>query len=129
MLRTLARLQRTLDALDIEGLATFWDDAPVGTDPTLAEWSDFISVYLASPAPPPAASAHLRHHALAYLLSATFKDCSVIVRVPDGTATVIDLDPKSIDRLRKWGRLDSEIVSAYAAVPDRKVCRDAALLD
>ncbi|KAJ7481157.1 inositol-pentakisphosphate 2-kinase [Mycena galericulata] len=129
VLRTLAHLQRTLDALDIEGLAALWDRAPAGPDPTLPEWLDFLAAYLASPAPPPPADpAHLRYHILAFLLSATLKDCSVVVRVPDGTATVIDLDPKSVDRLRKWEQLDREIVSAYAAVPDRKVCVDAALL-
>ncbi|KAJ7749519.1 inositol-pentakisphosphate 2-kinase [Mycena maculata] len=125
VLRTLAHLQRTLDALDIEGLAALWDRAPVGPDPTMSEWTDFIATYLAAPSLPPADSAHLRHHALAYLLSATLKDCSVIVRVPDGTVAVIDLDAKHIDRLRKWARLDAEIVRAYAAVPERKVCVDA----
>ncbi|KAJ6531190.1 inositol-pentakisphosphate 2-kinase [Mycena capillaripes] len=128
VLRTLSRLQRTLDALDIEGLATLSDLAAVGADPTIAEWAEFVSAYLSAPSPPPADAAHLRYHVLAYLLSATFKDCSVIVRVPDGTATVIDLDPKSVDRLRKWERMDKEIVSAYAALPDRKVCVDAAFL-
>jgi len=126
ILRILSRLQRTLDALDIEGLAALSDLASVGADPTIAEWAEFVSAYLAAPAPPPPAeTAHLRYHVLAYLLSATFKDCSVILRVPDGTATVIDLDPKSVDRLCNWERMDKEIVAAYAAVPDRKVCLDA----
>ncbi|KAF7337935.1 Inositol-pentakisphosphate 2-kinase [Mycena venus] len=131
ILRTLSCLQRTLDALDIEGLAPLWDLASVGTDPTIAEWAEFVSAYLAAPSPaPPADPAHLRYHVLAYLLSATFKDCSVIVRVPDGTATVIDLDPKSVDRLRKWEEMDKEIVAAYAGVPvaDRKVCVDSDVL-
>jgi inositol-pentakisphosphate 2-kinase len=125
VLHTLSRLQRTLDALDVEGLAPLWDLAPVGTDPSIDEWSAFISEYLAAPTqPPPADAAHLRYHVMAYLLSASFKDCSIILRVPDGTATVIDLDPKSVDRLRKWERLDAEIVAAYAAVPDPRVCAD-----
>ncbi|KAJ7784381.1 hypothetical protein B0H16DRAFT_1681796 [Mycena metata] len=65
----------------------------------LCDWTDFLAAYLA------------------YLLSATFKDCYILVRVPDGTATVVDLDPKSVDRLRKWEQLDKEIVTAHAAVP------------
>jgi inositol-pentakisphosphate 2-kinase len=129
VLHTLSRLQRTLDPLDIEGLANICNLAPVGADPTIAEWTQFVSTYLAAPSPPPPATvAHLRYHVLAYLLSATFKDCSVIVRVPDGTATVIDLDPKSVDRLRKWERMDKDIVEAYGAVPDPKMCIDAAVL-
>ncbi|KAJ6502037.1 inositol-pentakisphosphate 2-kinase [Mycena sanguinolenta] len=129
VLRTLAHLQRTLDVLDIEGLAALYDlaSASTGADPTIAEWAEFVSAYLASPSSAPPDAAHLRYHVLAHLLSATFKDCSVIVRVPDGTATLIDLDPKSIGRLRKWECLDQEIVAAYAAVPmqERKVCVDA----
>ncbi|KAJ6490689.1 inositol-pentakisphosphate 2-kinase [Mycena vitilis] len=129
VLRTLSRLQRTLDPLDIEGLAHLCSTSLVGADPTIAEWTSFVSAYLAAPDPPPPAdAAHLRYHVLAHLLSATFKDCSVIVRVPDGTATVIDLDPKSVDRLRKWERMDKEIVSAYAALPDRKVCVDTGVV-
>ncbi|KAJ7217091.1 inositol-pentakisphosphate 2-kinase [Mycena pura] len=127
VLRTISRLQRTLDALDIEGLAALWGCAPGGADPTLAEWGDFISTYLAAPAPsPPADPAHLRYHVLAYILSATFKDCSVIVRVPDGTASVIDLDVKDVGRLPRWERLDREIVAAYTAIPEknRKCCLD-----
>ncbi|KAJ7264995.1 inositol-pentakisphosphate 2-kinase [Mycena haematopus] len=128
VLRTLAHLQRTLDALDIEGLAALWDLATIGPEPTISEWAEFVSAYLAAPfSPPPADAAHLRYHILAYLLSATFKDCSLIVRVPDGTATLIDLDPKSIDRLRKWERMDKEIVAAYSAVPNRKVCLDSSV--
>ncbi|KAJ7024292.1 inositol-pentakisphosphate 2-kinase [Mycena alexandri] len=126
VLHTISRLQRTLDALDIEGLARLCGLAPIGTQPTIAEWTDFLDAYLASPTtPPPADATHLRYHVLAYLLSATFKDCSVLVRVPNGTATVIDLDPKSVDRLRKWEQLDREIVTAYAAVPNRKICVDS----
>ncbi|KAJ7766764.1 inositol-pentakisphosphate 2-kinase [Mycena metata] len=125
VLQTISRLQRSLDALDIEGLAALCGLAPIGTQPTIAEWTDFLDAYLAAPTtPPPPDATHLRYHVLAYLLSATFKDCSILVRIPDGTATVIDLDPKSVDRLCQWEQLDREIVTAYAAVPIRKVCVD-----
>lgn len=38
--------------------------------------------------------------------------------------TVIDLDPKSLDRLRKWEVLDQEIADAYSEV-EPKGCVDA----
>jgi len=68
----------------------------------------------------------IRYYTLAYLLSGTFKDCSVILRFPEReegseggeggkpTITAIDLDPKSITRLPKWAELDAEIVGAFA---------------
>jgi inositol-pentakisphosphate 2-kinase len=78
---------------------------------------------------------NLRHYLLAYLLSATFKDCSIIAKLdflkPGDQSghrvcpiTVIDLDPKSLDRLQRWEQLDWEIVSSYTPVK-RKVCIDA----
>ena len=95
-------------------------------EPNLADWSEFLDTYLlhkpkfdhAHPSPE-----HLRYYLLAYLLSATFKDCSVIVRLhyldepraemkPE-SVVVIDLDPKSMDKLRGWEKLDKEIVVKY----------------
>ncbi|ESK87743.1 hypothetical protein Moror_11280 [Moniliophthora roreri MCA 2997] len=167
VLQTLNRLQRTLDMLDIEGLSKLWEkwhettpDKPIphiGQDtlePTLDEWNRFIDGYLSQP--PPASSSEggeptlpvieteyqLRKYLLAYLLSATFKDCSIIirmdllspgadgqVRVDSRRVTVIDLDPKSMTRLRKWEELDAEIISAYRAgtedgKAERKKCVD-----
>lgn len=181
VLKTLSKLQRSLDVLDIEGLSRLWqytemmapayrtqfaqffampedDDegplmpgsfpsppasphparsgsmpssfqpsptgpptSPLGVgsqyleapEPTIEDWSSFLDTYL-SPfiqfdhnAPVPE---DLRFYLLAYLLSATFKDCSIIVRmdlidpevvrdtsreVDPTRVTVIDLDPKS----------------------------------
>lgn len=148
VLRILNKLQRTLDILDIEGLSQLWKQAqpspPVGVgapEPTLEEWSTFIDTYLSD-----ATISHvdpkpedLRHYLLGYLLSATFKDCSIIVRlnlidphaessqdVDPSKVTVIDLDPKSIDRLKKWEKLDTEIASKYAEVEEmnRRTCVD-----
>ncbi|KAJ7461581.1 inositol-pentakisphosphate 2-kinase [Mycena latifolia] len=124
VLSTLAYRQRTLDPLDIEGLAALLAQtgAPLG-QPTPADYAAFLSDYLSGS--PPADP--VRFHSISYLLSATFKDCSVILRVPDGTATVIDLDAKRFDRVRKWQELDWEIASAYAQVPEaeRKLCVDS----
>lgn len=95
--------------------------------PSTDEFAAFVSRYgdSASPLPPPKEWTE-RDLVIAFLLSATFKDCSVIVRVPlersgqPSAAPIeikaIDLDPKSIDRLEKWHRLDEEIVSHARSV-------------
>ncbi|KAI9065361.1 hypothetical protein FKP32DRAFT_1674716, partial [Trametes sanguinea] len=84
----------------------------------------------------------LRYRLLAYLLSASFKDCSLIVRMPPpsqrsaqegnrepaegATVTVIDLDVKPLARLAKWAQLDAEIVDAYRAAGGvSRACVDA----
>jgi len=69
---------------------------------------------------------------MAYLLSATFKDCSIIARFQPGNSDVqlyvIDLEPKSISRLDKWLELDREIAQAFQFrmqnEPDTSVCTD-----
>ncbi|KAI0807758.1 inositol-pentakisphosphate 2-kinase [Fomes fomentarius] len=170
VLRTLSTLQRTLDALDVEGLAALWAALrPAGhklgqgeAEPDMAEWTAFVDVYLARYGPPlPSTSdpnpnssergettrteEELRFQMAAYLLSASFKDCSVILRMPPpppprtvassgdeegvrGRVTVIDLDVKSIDRLSKWAELDREIVDAYRRdVAEPRLCVDAAV--
>lgn len=56
---------------------------------------------------------------LAYLLSATFKDCSLMIRLPLDSSTrvatvkAIDLDPKPLNRLGKYFRMDREIVECW----------------
>ncbi|OSX65545.1 hypothetical protein POSPLADRAFT_1065282 [Postia placenta MAD-698-R-SB12] len=142
VLYTLSNLQRTLDPLDIEGLSTLWTNSypqfvsssVFGTsaqEPTLEEWTRFIDEYLSRttitgrsghhPDPQPE---DLRYYCLAYLLSATFKDCSIMISMTPatgeqdagrrGSVKIVDLDVKRISRLAKWERLDKEIVSAYA---------------
>jgi len=139
LLRSLATLQRTLDALDIEGLSTLWtlnpshdhqENNPVGwrsPEPTIAEWVSFTAEYLEGGRKYDCfdlnkmQGGRLRYWMLAYLMSATFKDCSMILRLcgdeKDGKdiITAIDLDPKSVERLRQWGKQDREIVLAYKA--------------
>lgn len=145
LLRLISNLQRTLDPLDIEGLALLWSRAyassvpgaaitaqspegdappapPLGQgmdEPTIHEWQKFLDIYLTKNYQmdhdhPDAAD--LRYYCLAYLLSASFKDCSIILRIPDegdSSITVIDLDVKPIERLSKWEKLDQQIVEAY----------------
>lgn len=151
VLGTLAKLQRTLDPLDIEGLSKLWKTDPNPQTPSsaavgvgsrevkLAEWETFLEEYLRETqrskedlekewTNPP--HARLRYYLLAYLMSATFKDCSVILRFPPETKptiTAIDLDPKSVDRLAKWAKMDNEIVGSYIDSGDRAkpACVDA----
>ena len=93
-------------------------------EPTLSDWVDFIDTYLTKPKldhsnPLPD---NLRYYLLAYLLSATFKDCSIIVRLdflrgmqeqaPHSIA-VIDLDPKRMDKLKAWEKLDMKVANTY----------------
>jgi len=144
VLAKLSELQRSLDSLDIEGLSALVTgksateypneplpllDAPeaqVEEDPTLDEWRRFLDAHfhhkfeggLATPANVKAIThgiSQKRYHLLAYLLSATFKDCSIIIRgheddVKSATATIIDLDSKSFERMGKWEKLDRDVV-------------------
>lgn len=153
----IAQLQRTLDSLDIEGLYESWkryhrslqtshDDAsvpPLGDrepEPTLDEWETFAVTYLEKSAYSgentggdssdgrTISREELRYHILAYLMSATFKDCSIILRLASASAsssshlgspieesvTAIDLDPKSVHRLEKWRQLDRDIAATYS---------------
>ena len=151
VLRTLSRLERNLDVLDIEGISKLWalslekssedtvvqdgvDSIPeIGAnfpEPSIDEWKHFVDQYL---------STHnhldhsfpkltnLRYYTFAYLLSATFKDCSMMLRTDQrrelgrkGAVTVIDLDPKSVRRLSKWEKLDRDIVRAYTGFESKK---------
>jgi len=164
VLRIVSHLQRTLDILDIEGLSKLWREAeamafeqsgaessppftPLGgkspyihiPEPNISDWNDFLDIYLSTEkselhrAQPPK---DLRYYLLALLLSATFKDSSIIVKLdflqPEASTqqgikphsvTVIDLDPKSLDKLKGWEEMDRDIVNAYSPV-QKKVCID-----
>lgn len=110
------RLQKTLDPLDIEGLTRLWSLSHPGlalgygeTEPSIAECKEFIELYRQG------GELTLRQFLLAYLLSATFKDCSVIIGGLDEEEkrkiSVIDVGPKSIQRLKKWKELDDNILN------------------
>ncbi|KAG2366193.1 inositol-pentakisphosphate 2-kinase [Suillus spraguei] len=114
VLPLLSTLQRTLDILDIEGLSKLYTQTSPGCpydgigssvpDPAMEEWEDFVKVYqsdyhswdhtVLNPG-------HLRHYLIAYLLSATFKDCSIIIRPKSS---------QSMNRLGKWEKLDMKIM-------------------
>ncbi|KAF8623495.1 hypothetical protein AX15_006278 [Amanita polypyramis BW_CC] len=148
VLKRISYLQRTLDPLDIEGLSKLWRDAGFGTkstgatarslfsEPTMDEWDEFVSRFLSSETnrlehsnPDPS---RLRYLLFAYLLSATFKDCSLIVRldflgtgggvVKAQRVSVIDLDRKSMTRMERWEKLDSEIAERFLKSGWDKTC-------
>ncbi|KXN86936.1 Inositol-pentakisphosphate 2-kinase [Leucoagaricus sp. SymC.cos] len=107
-------------------------------EPSISDWVEFLDIFHS---PQAAQMDHtrpkienLRYYLLAYLLSATLKDCSIIVKLdflePESQderklhpVAVIDLDPKSLDRLQRWEKLDQEIVSSYTPM-ERKICID-----
>ncbi|GAA5879735.1 hypothetical protein JCM8547_004837 [Rhodosporidiobolus lusitaniae] len=149
------RLRSTVDAHDIEGLAALLklktgvditfalaDLSRLGPQPSMQEWRDWMEQFRSlfpsfpsssSSTPNIAAaqqvflSGNPRFAIFAYLLSATFKDCSLIVRLPLSppplsssslptgsfstaqplpSVKAIDLDPKPIIRLAKYWRMD-----------------------
>ena len=163
VLAKLSELQRSLDPLDIEGLSTLVTgrptdeypnkslpivDAPeicIGADPNLSEWRRFLDAHFnrelhgKSPHPPgsgalPHGMSESRYQLLSYLLCATFKDCSIIIRanenVKRATVSIIDLDAKSIGRMGRWERLDRDVVKCTLEAEgrlsdaERRVCVD-----
>ncbi|PVG01131.1 hypothetical protein CPB86DRAFT_782039 [Serendipita vermifera] len=178
LLSTMAKLQRNLDLIDIEGLVKLWQSpslysmtatalkgtsssnpsngstqtsdghdptAPIGTgsqDPTMDEWVVFVQEYLVSHGgrdyidengfllpedDPEKEKGRLRYLLIAYLMSGTFKDCSIILRLGSGyddTITAIDLDPKSTDRVKKWAAQDRDIVLGYKTKHANEVASD-----
>ncbi|KAG8745600.1 Inositol-pentakisphosphate 2-kinase [Ceratobasidium sp. 414] len=171
LLSTLSTLMRSLDALDIEGVEKLWKEAkhfpmaslspPIAEDedePSLADWEKFVDEYLVHGAfvgsgkqydPEHPREEDLSYWLLSYLMSATFKDCSIMLRFPPGPVegtfsnperdvsmpllTAIDLDPKSMKRLQKWAELDRDIVQEFAAavqggVADNAHCVDARII-
>ena len=165
VLTKLSETQRSLDPLDIEGLSTLITgrstaeypneplpiiDAPEvqgGEDPTLEEWRRFLDAHshhklkddpFSAPADFKAFThgmSQKRYYLLAYLLSATFKDCSIIIRghednVKSAAVTIIDLDSKDLGRMGKWEALDRNVVRCTldaeegAEDGEKRVCVD-----
>ena len=151
VLAKISELQGTLDPLDIEGLSTLvtgrsateypneslpFLDAPEvqAEDPTLDEWRRFLDAHfhhklkdgLSRPTSFKALThgmSQKRYYLLAYILSASFKDCSIIIRghednVKSGTVTIIDLDSKSLGRMKRWEGLDRDVVKCTLEVEE-----------
>lgn len=144
LLSTLRDLQTNLDPLDIEGLLKLVTatNSDTGTntftsiasfEPTMSDWAEFVSRYQGADRSvmqvlPSSDQSAMKFYVLAYLLSASFKDCSLMLRFPSGLISpeyhIIDLDTKSASRLDRWHALDREIASVFH---DDKIqpCTDA----
>ncbi|KAM0752702.1 DUF941-domain-containing protein [Meredithblackwellia eburnea MCA 4105] len=128
LLSTLSRLQSSLDSLDIEGVFALLEDPSNPTSleslsqPTVEEWVSWLERWTCTSSRDSKDST-LEDTILSYLLSATFKDCSIILRIPlpvptasqSSSLKAIDLDPKPIARLSKYRKLDREIVDSFSA--------------
>ena len=166
VLAKLSELQRSLDQLDIEGLSTLVTgktaheypneplpivDAPevhAGMDPSLSEWGRLLDTHFYlklndKPFHPQGfdgvapGMSEKRYQLLSFLLCATFKDCSIIIRghesmddAKNAMVSIIDLDAKSIRRVGRWERLDRDVVKCALEAErglsetERRVCID-----
>lgn len=135
LLGRISSLQCSLDPLDCEGLAKLVEISPSAdfTQPTVEDWVLFVDTFLSSRHQMRSSfsPSNLRYHILSYVLSATFKDCSLIIPLNNYPADsesngikVIDLDIKSVDRIPGWLKLDQKIVKEYAKLETRmrKTC-------
>ncbi|KAH9966403.1 inositol-pentakisphosphate 2-kinase [Russula dissimulans] len=137
ILNRISFLQRSLDSLDCEGLAKLIEVSPSAdldfTQPTMEDWVSFVDMLLSQKHHIHSrfSSSNLRYHVLAYLLSATFKDCSLIIPLhpnpadtENGSIKIVDLEFKSVDRIPRWLKLDQRIVQEYAKLETtlRKTC-------
>jgi inositol-pentakisphosphate 2-kinase len=149
LLHHISALQRSLDPLDCEGFAKLKRIQSAGpsnstdaalpitdlTQPTLDDWASFVDIFLSQEHQKHSSfsPSNLRYHTLAHLLSASFKDCSLIIPIRPqtddtemGGIKVIDLDIKDVDRIPGWLKLDEKIVKEYAKVDTRmrKTCTE-----
>jgi len=164
VLAKLSGIQRSLDQLDIEGLSTLITGKPAGeypneplpivdsaevceeVDPCLSEWRRFLDTHFHlklndKPSHPRGfdALAHgmseKRYQLLSYLLCATFKDCSIVIRghgddAKSAMVSIIDLDAKAVGRMSRWERLDRDVVrcaleaEGVLSETEKRVCVD-----
>jgi inositol-pentakisphosphate 2-kinase len=139
-------MQRTLDPLDVEGLMQLWHqheaDCTCSTphsegfsdlEPCMEDWVVFVESYLSRSHPratqlPENNISTLKYALHSFLLSASFKDCSVMLclhpDLADSKLFVIDLDPKSVSKIDKWYKLDRDIALSLQD-SSRKPCVDA----
>jgi inositol-pentakisphosphate 2-kinase len=145
LLNHISKLQCALDSLDCEGFAKLAKAEYIQsaglvdgknvvfssndfTQPTMKDWEWFVDRFL-SPDHQKYSSfcpSNLHYHQLAYILSATFKDCSLIIPLDPSeenpkleSIRVIDLDIKGVNRISGWLALDKVIVKEYAKLEIR----------
>ncbi|KAI7905572.1 inositol-pentakisphosphate 2-kinase [Cokeromyces recurvatus] len=127
ILRKLKRLQSTLDELDIEGILPLYNQLDTSLETQDIEiWEDVLANYEAEQND---LSVNNRKQKIyEYLLSMTFKDCSIMINIaPAAVANshksikcrhllfqydlkVVDTDLKNIDKIPYWYTLDQSIV-------------------
>ncbi|CED84058.1 Inositol-pentakisphosphate 2-kinase [Phaffia rhodozyma] len=119
----LASLQEELDPLSIPtllNLPSFKARPSSSFEPlTLPELTHFVQRYRGG-----ARSIDWsdREHLIAFVLSMTFKDCSLIFRISvngppsAGQVKVIDLDLKPLKKLEKWAKMDRDIIDHFKGV-------------
>lgn len=134
ILSHLAHLQSALDPLDVEGLAQLWLSRTQSH--TLGEASPDVDLPAALTGSLPAPQllpilqsvlsasteeVNLEDAVQAFLVSATFKDCSLLLRFHRsnegvvGETKLVDLDRKSFSKLSTMQQTDSEVCGAFLA--------------
>jgi inositol-pentakisphosphate 2-kinase len=110
----LQNYQSDFDPLDIEGVvARVPLDSPLyNEEPSIEEYQAVIHDYVS---PFFRFAENDRKLIVAYLLSASFKDCSVFLRFTKDhfSVKVADLDVKSIKKMRHYYELDREIAQNF----------------
>ena len=129
LVRRLKELQAQLDSLDIEGLGKLLreregislldlsaDDVfKLGGEIHISEYEAFLENFSANHGGSTGNGRELstRDAIVSHLLSASFKDCSMIIQLPEGgdpKAQLVDCDLKSISRLQRYAKLDRDLV-------------------
>ena len=128
MLEHVRLLQSHLDATDISDVAarltaSASEEPPLGREASQEELVVFVEKYLSDPtAGATEESWTLRNRIIAYSLSAIFKDCSIMIKLPLAKAgisswrvssnpivKIIDTDLKPISNFPKWVDLDERV--------------------
>jgi inositol-pentakisphosphate 2-kinase len=152
-LNALLQSQKGIDLLNVDE-NDFTDT--LGGEVTLEEYTDFVKSYLANEA---ATQQHeyakliksyastetsvseeaapkflnekssIRNLVIGYLLSASFKDCSIMIKITQDPlsessekkleAYLVDVDVKSIKRLVRYAKLDRELMSSFELFRDK----------
>ncbi|PWN52175.1 hypothetical protein IE53DRAFT_327161 [Violaceomyces palustris] len=138
VLSRLSHLQARLDPLDVEGLSMWWSaqtggcemgkvsketDSHLVLEPSFDEIRSVAQAFLLNESREAGGEGQttaltLRQAVVAFLLSATFKDCSMFLR-PGASATeggkvkLIDLDPKPIGKLAKFQSTDRQVIDVF----------------
>jgi inositol-pentakisphosphate 2-kinase len=124
VLHRLKHLQAALDPWDVEGLAHAWtehtgshvlgqlpDDTADNLTPAAAELLPLVQPLLDG-----AQASSVQQAVQAFLVSASFKDCSLLLRFPrdHGASTwLVDLDRKPATKLAKMQETDAQVCFAF----------------